>query len=381
MTQAEALIDLSAIRGNVHRLVAATTAEVMAVVKANGYGHGAVPAARAALSGGATWLGVCTLAEALELRAAGIEAPILSWLHSPGQDWEPALRGGIDISVSDPGLLAEVVAAARAADVRVRLHLKVDTGLSRGGAPIRAWSDLVTAAAKVEAEGIAEIIGIWSHLACADEPGHRSIRAQLDVFDTALALAADQGIRPPLRHIANSAAALNLPEAHYDMVRAGIAMYGYSPLPRALGDFGLRPAMTLRGAVMLVKDLPKGEGVSYGHHYVTPDDTTIAIVPLGYADGIPRAASGRGPLLVGGRRHVIAGRVCMDQFAVDLGQPVGPEPAAGDEATAVRAGDRAVVFGPGDLGEPTADDWAELLDTISYEILTRIGNRVQRVYY
>ena len=289
MTQAEALIDLSAIRDNVNRLVAATNAEVMAVVKANGYGHGAVPVARAALAGGATWLGVCTLTEAHELRRAGIEAPILSWLHSPGQDWEPALRAGIDISVSDLGLLAEVAVAVRAAGVRARLHLKVDTGLSRGGAHIRAWSDLVTAAAKLEAEGVAEIVGIWSHLACADEPGHPSIRAQLDVFDTALAQAAELGVRPPLRHIANSAAALNIPEAHYDLVRVGIAMYGYSPLPRDLGDFGLRPAMTLRGAVMLVKDVPKGTGVSYGHHYLTSDDTTIAIACVATETAAPAA--------------------------------------------------------------------------------------------
>ncbi len=379
MSVSEAVIDLAAISSNTARFVDTTNAGVMAVVKADGYGHGAVPTAQATLAGGATWLGVCTIAEALQLRRGGITAPILSWLHSPGEPWESALCADVDLSVSTAELLAEVVAAARATGITARLHLKADTGLSRGGASVTQWPDLVVAAAKAAAEATAEIVGIWSHFACADSPGHSSIAAQLRAFDEALALAADQGVRPALRHIANSAAALTLPHAHYDLIRPGISLYGYSPMPHTHARYGLRPAMTLRAQVMLVKDVPAGTGVSYGHEYLTPAGTTLALVPLGYADGVPRAAGNCGPLQLGGVRRRIAGRVSMDQFVVDLGRRPGYM-TAGTGSDAVRVGDYAVLFGPGDDGEPTADDWAELLGTISYEMLSRVGARVRRVY-
>jgi len=279
--------------------------------------------------------------------------------------------------VSTAELLAEVVAAARVTGITARLHLKADTGLSRSGASATQWPDLVTAAVKATAEGAAEVVGIWSHFACADEVGHPSIAAQLRVFDQASALATGQGVRPVLRHIANSAASLTLPQAHYDLIRPGISLYGYSPMPHTHAQYGLRPAMTLRAQVMQVKDAPAGVGVSYGHSYTTTSGTTLALVPLGYADGVPRAASNVGPLQLGGVRRRIAGRVSMDQFVVDLGQQPGNAAAA---SSAVRAGDYAVLFGPGDDGEPTADDWAELLGTISYEMLVRVGPRVRRVY-
>ncbi|PZS08992.1 MAG: alanine racemase [Acidimicrobiales bacterium] len=370
MAQTEAVIDLAAIRSNTAHLRANTSAEVMAVVKANGYGHGAVQAATAALAGGASWLGVCTIDEALQLRRAGITAPILAWLYSPGQPWEQALAARIDLSVSSVELLTQVLVAARQTGNAARVHLKADTGLSRGGASVRQWPDLVTAAAKAQAEGAIEVIGIWSHFACSDELGHPSIAAQLQVFDQALALAGQQDVQPQLRHIACSGATLTLPAAHYDLIRPGIALYGYSPIPHTYRSYGLRPAMTLQAEVMLVKDAPVGAGVSYGHHYTTARATTLAVIPLGYADGVPRHASNCGPVQLGGRRMSIAGTVCMDQFVVDLGE----------SATTVAAGDRAVLFGPGDDGEPSADDWAELVGTISYELLVRVGARVQRVY-
>jgi alanine racemase len=327
-----------------------------------------VPTARAALAAGATWLGACTVPEALALRAAGITVPVFAWLIAPGQPLVEPVAAEVDLSASTVGGLDEIVAAARQADRRARVHLKVDTGLGRSGAAPTDWPDVLAAAAKHAADGAVEIVGIWSHLACADEVGHPANARQVRAFVEALDVAEAAGVRPQVRHLANSAATLTLPEAHFDLVRPGIALYGYSPVPGTTAQYGLRPAMTLRGSVVLVKRVGAGAGVSYGHTYTTARETTLALVPLGYADGIPRAASGQGPLLVAGRRYRIAGRVCMDQIVVD----VGDDPVA--------AGDDAVLFGPGDAGEPTADDWAELLDTISYEVVTRIGGRVPRTY-
>lgn len=368
MLQAEAHIDLDAIRANTALLAARTPADVMAVVKADGYGHGIVPSARAALDGGASWLGVCAIDEALTLRAAGITAPLLAWLIGPGQPLEHVLAADVDLSAATVRLLGEIAAAARAIGRPARVHLKLDTGLSRGGAVAAEWPDLVEAAAKLAAEGVVQIVGVWSHFAYADAPGHPTIAAQLRAFDEGLALAERVGVRPLLRHLANSAATLSLPESHFDLVRPGIAVYGLSPIPAWPAADGLRPAMTLRAQVVLTKRVPAGSGVSYGHQYVTEREATLALVPLGYADGVPRAATNVGPLLLGGRRRTIAGRVCMDQIVVD----VGDDP--------VTAGDVATLFGPGDSGEPTADDWAAVLDTINYEIVTRVGSRVPRTY-
>jgi alanine racemase len=293
---------------------------------------------------------------------------VLAWLIGPGQPVREAIEAGVDLSAATVNQLGEFSAAARAAGRPVRLHLKVDTGLNRGGAIAADWPDLVTAAAKLAAEGVAEVIGIWSHFAYADAPGHPTIARQLGGFHDALEVADRAGLRPEVRHLANSAATLSLPEAHFDLVRPGIAVYGLSPIANWPAASGLRPAMTLQARVVLVKRVPAGSGVSYGHQFVTDRDTTLALVPLGYADGIPRAASNVGPVWVAGARRAISGRVCMDQIVV----------AVGDDP--VTAGDLALVFGPGDRGEPTADDWATVLDTINYEIVTRIGSRVPRTY-
>jgi alanine racemase len=250
------------------------------------------------------------------------------------------------------------------------VQLKADTGLGRNGCQPEDWAELVTEALAAEAEGLVTVTGIWSHLACADEPGHPSIAAQLGLFREMVTHAEGRGVRPEVRHIANSPATLTLPESHFDLVRAGIALYGISPSPElgSSADLGLRPVMRLSASLALVKHVPAGHGVSYGHHYVTPGATTLGLVPVGYADGIPRHASGTGPVLVGGKWRTVAGRVAMDQFVVDLG---GDEPAVGDEV---------VLFGAGDDGEPTAEDWAKAAGTIAYEIVTRIGTRVPRVY-
>jgi alanine racemase len=369
---ARATVDLDAISRNVEVLSKhAGSAAVMAVVKADGYGHGLLPSARAALNGGASWLGVAQLSEAMALRDNGVLAPLLSWLHVPGSDFAGAIAADIDLSVSALWSLAEVADAARALGRTARIHLKVDTGLGRNGAFGDDWATLLSAARPLEAEGLVRIAGVWSHFVYADEPTHPTVRRQVEQFGQAVREAERAGCDLEVRHIANSAATLTNPAAVFDMVRPGLAVYGLSPVP-ALGDpqsFGLTPAMTLSADLAVTKQIPAGQGISYGHQYVTSQDTTVGLVPMGYADGIPRNATNVGPVSLGGIRHTVAGRVCMDQFVVDLGP-----------ASRARAGDPVVLFGTGGSGEPTAQDWAEATETISYEIISRIGSRVPRVY-
>ena len=373
MNRSEARIELGAIRDNVRALRghAAGGAGVMAVVKADGYGHGLGPSAQAALDGGADWLGVAFLEEALALRAAGIEAPVLAWLTSPGEDLAAAVRAGVDLGTYSEQQLDAAVAAAPGTGTTARLHLKVDTGLNRGGVTPAQWPALCEAAAKAEADGAVRVVGLFSHFAFADGGADHPVNTrQAAVFAEALEVADRAGLRPDVRHLANSAATLTAPATHYDLVRPGIAVYGLSPVPDQAdaGALGLRPAMTLASTVALTKRVPAGEGVSYLHRYVTERETTLALVPLGYADGVPRSATSLGPVQLAGRRRTIAGTVCMDQLVLDVGDD------------AVDAGDEVLLFGPGDAGEPTAQEWAELLGTISYEIVTRVGARVPRTY-
>ncbi|MCA1824355.1 MAG: alanine racemase [Frankia sp.] len=367
--RAWAEVDLDAIRTSVATLKrCAGSAAVMAVVKADGYGHGAVPSARAALEAGATWLGVAYVEEALELRMAGLRVPILLLVEPPPESTWHAVANDVDVVVATPRGLDAARRAAEATEKTARVHLKVDTGLTRGGALAAQWPELCAAAAR--ATGAVRAVGVWSHFAHADDPGHPTITAQLGRFAEALDVATAHGLRPDVRHLANSAATLTLPAAHYDLVRPGVSVYGLSP-GVAVGDpqaLGLAPAMTLRARVALVKRVAAGTGVSYGHRYTTSAETTVALVPLGYADGVPRAATNAAEVLAAGSRRRIAGTVCMDQFVVDVGND---EIAPGDEVT---------LFGPGGAGEPTADDWAQALGTISYEIVTRVGARVPRVY-
>ena len=372
----EARIDLGALRANVRRLrEIAAPAAVMAVVKADAYGHGMIPCARAAVEAGAAWIGTALPEEALALRAAGIDAPMLTWLHAPGDDFDALVRAGVDVSISGQWALEEVLEAVERTGVPARVQLKADTGLGRNGLQPHDWPFAVEKSVKAEQAGLLRVTGVWSHFACADEPDHPSIASQLTAYHEALAFAESAGLRPEVRHMANSPAALSVPDSRLDLVRTGVAMYGLSPDPAlgVPGDYGLRPVMTLVARLASVKRAPAGHGVSYGHTYRTSGATRLALVPAGYADGVPRAASGTGPVSIAGRRHTIAGRVAMDQFVVDLGPggEGGPDPAAGDEA---------VLFGPGDDGTPTAQDWAEAAGTICYEIVTRIGPRVPRVF-
>ncbi|MDT7545268.1 MAG: alanine racemase [Actinomycetota bacterium] len=369
----EARVDLAAVRHNVGVLAegAAGGAGVMAVVKADGYGHGLVPTARAAAQGGAAWLGVAFLEEALALRAAAVELPILAWLTTPGEDLRPAVAAGIDLGIYSLAELAAAVAAARTTGVTARVQLKADTGLSRGGAQPADWPELCEAAAKAEADGAVKVSGLWSHFAFADGGAdHPTNSRQTAVFREALDIAARAGLEPEVRHLANSAATLTAPATHFDLVRPGLAVYGLSPVPDigSPADLGLRPAMTLLSTVALTKRVPAGSGVSYLHRYVTSAATSLALVPLGYADGVPRSATNLAQVQLRGRRRTIAGTVCMDQFVLDVGE---------DD---VDAGDEVVLFGPGTGGEPTAQDWADWLGTINYEIVTRVGARVPRTY-
>ncbi len=367
---ATALVDAGAISANVRALgERAAGSAVMAVVKADGYGHGLVASARAAQAGGAGWLGVAQLGEAVTLREQGIAGPVLSWLHVPGTDFGAALTRDIDLSASAAWALEEIAAAARTTGRTARVHLKVDTGLARNGAFGPDFTVLVAAARRLEAEGAIRVVGVWSHLAAADEPASPMVRAQQDVFEAAVAEVERAGCRPEVRHLANSAATLLDPSTHYDLVRPGIAVYGLTPVPLvgSSADFGLTPAMTLTARLANVKRVPAGQGVSYSHLYTTSCETVLGLVPLGYADGIPRNATNVGPVRAAEHRHTIAGRVCMDQFVLDL----GPDSAA-------RAGDEVVLFGSDPAG-PSAQDWADATGTISYEIVTRIGPRVTRV--
>ncbi|WP_340684729.1 alanine racemase [Amycolatopsis coloradensis] len=368
--RAEVVIDLSAIRHNVALLASrAPSAQTMAVVKADGYGHGALEVARAAVEGGATWLGTCSLGEALALRRAGIGVRLFSWLDTPEADFAPAVAEDIDVAVSSLDELARVADGARRArdfsplNAICRVHLKIDTGLSRNGCPPAEWPALVKAAAA--AKPLIEVVAIWSHLACADEPGHPSIDAQAKRFDEAYDIARAAGL-DPMRHIANSAAVLTRPDLHFDLVRPGIAIYGLNPVPT--GD-DLRPTMTFKSSVVLTKRIPAGESVSYGHSWTAERDTTLALVPVGYADGVPRSLSGRMDVLLAGKRRPVVGRVCMDQLIVDCGDD---EPSIGSEV---------ILFGAGASGEPTAREWADKLGTIDYEIVTSMYRpRIHRTY-
>ena len=364
-------IDAAAITANVRRLrELAPSAGLMAVVKADGYGHGALVSARAAVAGGADWLGVAQLDEAVELRQAGVDAPMLTWLYAPGADFAGAVGAGIDVTVSSVAALGQVQDAAAALGTSARVQLKVDTGLSRNGAVGQDWADLVEAAARAESDESVDVVGVWSHFVYADEPQHPTVRAQQDRFEDALRDVERAGLRPQLRHLANSAATLTNPAVHYDLVRPGLAVYGLSPVPQLGGPthFGLREAMRVTARLAHLKRVPAGTGVSYGHQYVTDRETVLGLVPMGYADGIPRNATNAGPVLVGDRRSTVSGRVCMDQFVLDL----GPDFAGS-------AGDPVVVFGREADGEPTAQDWATATGTINYEIVTRMSGRLPRV--
>jgi len=359
--RAEAAVDLTAIAANVKKLKSTAATELMAVVKADAYGHGLVPVAKAAISAGATWLGVALVEEAHSLRAAGITAPILAWLVPPGSNYAEAIDAQIDLAVPSLEIFKEIVATGK----RARIHIEVDTGMTRGGF-LEEWAEFLKSDfSKVE------VVGIFSHFARADEVSEKQNQDQLANFNNAIADLAAVGVVPQIKHLANSAAALTNQSAAFDLVRTGIAMYGLTPDLEHLGtskSLGLMAAMEVRAKLHLVKKVPANSPVGYGATESTSRDTVLGVVAMGYADGIPRIAKSAG-IFFAGKRLPIIGRISMDQFVVDL----GPQ-------TSAKAGDYVVIFNNGAAGEFTAEDWGLASSSINYEMTTRIGPRVPRIY-
>ena len=371
---ASALIDLDAFVTNIETLRAhVAPAAVMVVVKADAYGHGMIECARVAREAGADWLGVATPEEALVLRGAGDRGRLLAWLYGPEAELAPLVAVDVDVSAQSEEQIAAIVRAAEIAERRARVHLKIDTGLSRNGATAGEWPAVCRAARHAEQVGAVEVVSVWSHLAAADEPGAASVHDQQLAYEAAFQVALDTGLTPSVRHLSNSAGALLLPQARYDLVRIGIAAYGIDPDTGVAGLAGvrLRPVMRLRAQLANVKIIDAGAGVSYGHTWHAAAPTALGLVPLGYGDGIPRHAGNTAQVAWRDGRAAIRGRICMDQFMIELG---GAD-------TRAEVGQEVTLFGAGDHGEPTAADWAAWCGTIGYEIVTRIGARVPRIYH
>ena len=366
----EAVVDLGAIAHNVRILLEhAGSAQVMAVVKADGYGHGATAVARTALAAGVDELGVATISEALALRTDGITAPVLAWLHAPGTVFDTAVNADVGIGITSLRQIDDLLGAVARTGRTAEVTIKVDTGLNRNGVAMGEYPAVLTALARAVADDTIRVRGIMSHLASGDEPDHPLNDLQAQRFTAMLAEARSRGVDFEVAHLSNSPSTMTRPDLGFDMVRPGIAVYGLSPIPER-GDLGLRPAMTLKCAVAMVKSVRAGEGVSYGHAWTAAVDTAVALLPIGYADGVYRTLSGRLAVLINGRSYNSVGRICMDQFMVDLGP--------GD--TDVAEGDEAILFGPGTSGEPTAQNWAYLLGTIHYEVVTSPRGRVLRTF-
>ena len=394
-----AAVDLAAIRHNLGVLRAAAPGALqLATVKANAYGHGLLPVARAALDGGADWLGVAQLAEAFTLRRgldeAGVaraEAPILAWISTSSSDFAAAIEADIDLSVSWTWVLADICAAARQVGRPARVHVKIDTGMSRAGSTLADLPALASALRMAADDGLVGVVGAWSHMSRADDPseaGNASTASHVRIFEEGLAILADAGVTPRIRHLSATSGILWHPEAHYDMVRAGIGLYGLSPDPAVATaeQLGLIPALELRAPLTSVKVIEEGTPASYGGTWVAPTRRWIGLVPLGYGDGILRAVSNRARVVVhtasGPFNAPIVGRVCMDQFMVDLGQAEGSPgtPTARSGQAPAAPGDIATLFGSGAGGEALADDWAQAAGTINYEIVTHLGAHIPRIY-
>lgn len=395
----QAVVDLAAIRHNLGVLRAAAPGALqLATVKANAYGHGLLPVALAALEGGADWLGVAQLAEAFTLREgldeAGVaraDAPLLAWISTSSSDFAAAIEADIDLSVSWTWVLADICAAARAVGRPARVHVKIDTGMSRAGSTLADLPALASALRMAADDGLVDVVGAWSHMSRADDPseaGNASTASHVRIFEEGLSILADAGITPRIRHLSATSGILWHPEAHYDMVRAGIGLYGLSPDPAVATSeqLGLTPALELRAPLTSVKVIEEGTPASYGGTWVAPTRRWIGLVPLGYGDGILRAASNRARVVVHTASDPfnapLIGRVCMDQFMVDLGPAEGSPgtPTARSGQAPAIPGDIATLFGSGVRGEALADDWAQAAGTINYEIVTHLGAHIPRIY-
>jgi alanine racemase len=371
MSRARAEINLAAIAENLKFIKSKTSAQVLAVVKADAYGHGLINVAKAAEKAGADWLGTALLEEGIALRNGGITKPIISWLTPIGEDFKTAINLDIDLSLSSIELLNEIILVGKSINKVPRVHIEIDTGMNRGGFG-DDWGLLLLEIVKAVKANEIKAIGIWSHFARADEPNEVMNKTQLDVFTQKVKQLNDAGVSPEFIHIANSAASLSNEAAHKNIIRWGIGLYGLSPDVINMGDsksLGLKPAMKLFAKLQLVKAVKAGQSVGYGGTAITKSDTKLGVVTLGYADGVPRNANNSAGIFVAGKRAPIIGRVSMDQFVVDLGAD-----------SLAKTGDEVIVFGDGSQGEYTIDEWAKACGTINYEIVTRIGVRVPRIY-
>ena len=371
MSRASAEINLSAITQNFKSIKSRTNADVLAVVKADAYGHGLIPVSKALEEAGADWFGTALLEEAINLRKAGILKPIISWLTPLGEDFKSAIDLDIDLGIPSIDLLDGVIKAASLTDKTARIHLEIDTGMSRGGV-LSEWDQLIKSVLVGVNLKQLKVIGIWSHFARADEPDELMNQEQLSLFEQRVNQAKAAGIDAQFIHIANSAALFTNKSAHKNIIRSGIALFGLSPDVKTIGDsssLSLKPAMKLKAKLNLVKEVKAGSSVGYGGTAVLKSDTKLGIVALGYADGIPRSTNNLAGVFVDKKRAPIIGRVSMDQFVVDLGI-----------TSTAKTGDEVIVFGDGSNGEYTVDEWAKAANTINYEIITRIGPRVPRIY-
>ena len=371
MSRASAEINLSAIAQNFKSIKSRTNADVLAVVKADAYGHGLIPVSKALEEAGADWFGTALLEEAINLRKSGILKPIISWLTPLGEDFKSAIGLDIDLGIPSIDLLDEVIKAASLTGKTARIHLEIDTGMSRGGV-LSEWDQLIKSVLVGVNLKQLKVIGIWSHFARADEPDELMNQEQLSLFEEKVNQAKAAGIDAQFIHIANSAALFTNKSAHKNIIRSGIALFGLSPDIKTIGDsssLGLKPAMKLKAKLNLVKEVKAGSSVGYGGTAVLKSDTKLGVVALGYADGIPRSTNNLAGVFVDKKRAPIIGRVSMDQFVVDLGI-----------TSTAKTGDEVIVFGDGSNGEYTVDEWAKAANTINYEIITRIGPRVPRIY-
>ncbi|MEY4390837.1 MAG: hypothetical protein RLZZ400_580 [Actinomycetota bacterium] len=362
----ELIINLDAIVQNYRTMKKRSGVRAMAVVKADAYGHGMIPVARALEAAGVDAFGVADVEEALTLRDAGITAPVLAWLHNPHDDFIEAVARDIDLGIANVDQLSRAAAAAKAVGKVAHLHLKIDTGLGRNGSTEAKWPELIAAAKTASNDGLIEVTGIFSHLSTTSEAEDR---AQIAKFEQALKAARAAGLAYEVAHLTASDGSISYPEAHFDMVRIGIALYGLDPFSsHRSAEFGLKPAMTAKALVSQVKRVPAGQGVSYGYLHRTATESNLVLVPIGYAEGLPRNATGHASAMINGKSYPLSSRVAMDQFVLDVGD---------DE---VSVGDEVLLFGDPDAGAPSVDSLAEACGTINYEIVTRMGGRFKRSY-
>jgi alanine racemase len=357
-------IDHSVIAENIRLLSSKTDAKFMAVVKADAFGHGAVEVAATALAAGAAWLGVATVDEALQLRRAGVTAPILAWLVDPWSDIAGALRTQVTVSCANHETLEAVIGVAAAAGIRADVHLEIDTGMSRAGTPAVLWPDLCAQAKRAQDDALVRVTGVWSHLALATDPDWSGVEPAWQAFHAGIDVALAAGLTPEERHLANSAATLAHPRTSFTMVRCGASVYGIETVDGV--NYGLKYALRAVSHVTQLRRVPAGVGVGYGQTYVTRRPTTLGLIPVGYADGVPRSLGGVGEIVLGTTRYPIVGVVSMDQFSVDFGD------------APVHLGDEVVLLGDAALGEPDAAEWASIAETLPHEILTGLGGRMQR---